>query len=49
MVCLGSAIAVALGVILQHVHYSGDVYAAPFFAYASWRIALLAHRKPRNY
>ncbi len=46
MLCLASTLAVALGVILQHVHYSGDVYAAPFFAYASWRIALLAHRPP---
>lgn len=48
MVCLASTIAVAMGVILQHVHYSGDVYAAPFFAYASWRIALLAHRRFRK-
>ena len=26
-------------VLFQHVHYAVDVMAAPFFAYASWRIA----------
>lgn len=45
VLCLVSTVAVGLGVILQHVHYSADVYTAPFFAYASWRIALLAHQK----
>lgn len=34
---------VAVGVVVQHVHYSGDVYAAPFFAYGSWRLVLFAH------
>lgn len=45
ILCLASTLAVGLGVILQHVHYSGDVYAAPFFAYASWRIVLTAHER----
>lgn len=27
------------GVILQHVHYTVDVYAAPFFVYASYKLA----------
>lgn len=31
---------VGIAVILQHVHYSVDVFAAPFFAYASYRIVL---------
>lgn len=35
---------VSAGVVLQHVHYSGDVFAAPFFAYGSWRLVLFAHK-----
>jgi membrane-associated phospholipid phosphatase len=31
---------VGISVILQHVHYSIDVFAAPFFAYTSYRIVL---------
>ncbi len=42
-VCLAATVAVAVGVILQHVHYSADVFAAPFFAYGSWRIAFVTH------
>ncbi len=42
---LGGTIFVGVGVVLQHVHYSGDVYAAPFFAYGSWRIVLLTHKR----
>jgi hypothetical protein len=42
---LAGTIFVGTGVALQHVHYSGDVYAAPFFAYASWRLVLLAHKR----
>ncbi len=30
--------AVAVGVLVQHVHYAIDVLAAPFFAYASVRL-----------
>jgi hypothetical protein len=36
-------IAVAICILLQHVHYSCDVFAAPFFTYASWRIILGLH------
>lgn len=36
---LAVAILVASGVLVQHVHYSVDVAAAPFFAYTSFRIA----------
>lgn len=35
-------IAVAACVIIQHVHYSIDVFAAPFFAYAAYVTALKA-------
>ncbi|HSP88148.1 MAG TPA: phosphatase PAP2-related protein [Ignavibacteriaceae bacterium] len=33
-----STITVALSVLLQHVHYSIDVFAAPFFAYCSFNL-----------
>lgn len=41
-------IAVAIAVILQHVHYSIDVIAAPFFAYTSYRIIILLHKHKIN-
>ncbi len=42
---LAGTVFVAIGVVVQHVHYSGDVYVAPFFAYGSWRLILLAHER----
>jgi len=36
--------AVAVSVLLQHVHYSIDVFAAPFFAYGSFEIVRLLHK-----
>jgi hypothetical protein len=33
-------ISLGISVLLQHVHYTVDVIAAPFFAYASYRIVL---------
>jgi len=35
---LVAAIAVSVGVVMQHVHYSYDVIAAPIFAYIAYRI-----------
>ncbi|MBL7934731.1 MAG: hypothetical protein JNM51_02855 [Bacteroidia bacterium] len=37
-VFLAAAIAVSVGVVVQHVHYSYDVIAAPIFAYIAYRI-----------
>lgn len=37
---LAGMIFTAAGVLLHHVHYSGDVFAAPFFALGSWRLVL---------
>jgi hypothetical protein len=34
-------IVVGTSVLLQHVHYTIDVFAGPFFAYGSFRLALL--------
>ncbi len=36
---LACTAAVGVCVLWQHVHYTIDVLAAPFFAYASWRLA----------
>ncbi|MBC7884582.1 MAG: hypothetical protein H7X99_03860, partial [Saprospiraceae bacterium] len=34
------ALVVGILVVLQHVHYSIDVVAAPFFAYAAYKICI---------
>ncbi|MCK5573310.1 MAG: hypothetical protein KAJ12_11150 [Bacteroidetes bacterium] len=36
---------VAACVLIQHVHYSIDVYAAPFFAYGAYRSVILGRRQ----
>ena len=38
IIFLVAAIAVSVGVVLQHVHYSYDVIAAPIFAYIAYRV-----------
>ncbi len=42
---LVGTIGVALCVLLQHVHYSADVFVAPFMAYTSWRLTVIAHER----
>lgn len=42
---LAATIIVGLAVIVQHVHYSVDVIAAPFFGYGVYRIVLLLNEK----
>lgn len=38
-------IVIAITVLLQHVHYTIDVVAAPFFTYASYQIVLTTRKK----
>jgi hypothetical protein len=40
-----STAAVACCVLLQHAHYTLDVFAAPFFAYTSYRLALFLNSR----
>ncbi len=42
---LFSTIAVGTAVLLQHVHYSIDVFIAPFIAYGAYRIVNIIHKK----
>ena len=37
---LAAVVAVAIAVIVHHTHYTIDVYVAPFFSYAAYRIVL---------
>jgi len=40
-----STILIGLFVLLQHVHYSIDVFSAPFFSYCSYKIAFIIRKK----
>ncbi|MDX9789825.1 MAG: phosphatase PAP2-related protein [Candidatus Kapabacteria bacterium] len=42
---LFSTIIIGAAVLIQHVHYTVDVVAAPFFAYGVFRIVFLLNRK----
>jgi len=44
-VLFACAAGVAVGVLLQHVHYTVDVLVAPLFAFASYRAVRTAHRR----
>lgn len=46
---LGLTVALGLMLLLQHVHYTVDVLAAPFFAYGCYRGALVAGRRSPAY
>lgn len=41
---LAATIFVGFGVLLHHAHYSGDVFAAPFFACGSWMLVRRVHQ-----
>jgi hypothetical protein len=47
IIFLISTILVGTAVLLQHVHYTIDVLAAPFFAYSSYRIAKIINERIR--
>ncbi|MDD3559267.1 MAG: phosphatase PAP2 family protein [Melioribacteraceae bacterium] len=42
---LAATIFVGLSVIIQHVHYSVDVFVAPFFAFAAFKSATFIYNK----
>ncbi len=41
-------ILIAFCVLIQHVHYTIDVIAAPFFAYTSYRISRLINKRKKD-
>ncbi len=45
IIFLISTVLVGIAVLLQHVHYTIDVLAAPFFAYSSYKIAKILNER----
>jgi hypothetical protein len=42
---LACVVTVAIAVVIHHTHYTIDVYVAPFFSYASYRIVTLLNER----
>jgi membrane-associated phospholipid phosphatase len=40
IIFLSSAVIVGICLLVQHVHYTIDIFAAPFFAFTSFKIVL---------
>jgi membrane-associated phospholipid phosphatase len=45
IIFLISTVLVGIAVLFQHVHYTIDVLAAPFFAYSSYKIAAIINER----
>jgi len=45
IIFLMSTVLVGIAVLLQHVHYTIDVLAAPFFAYSSYKIVTIINER----
>ena len=45
IIFLISTVLVGIAVLLQHVHYTIDVLAAPFFAYSSYKLAKIINER----
>ena len=41
----GATLVVAACVLLQHVHYTVDVFVAPFVAFCAWRLVTWSHER----
>jgi len=46
---LASAVIVGICLLIQHVHYSIDIFAAPFFSYAVFRLVLKLRQNLRYF
>ncbi len=45
---LAGTVFIAGAILFQHVHYAVDIYCAPVFSYASYRIVLILHTRGEN-
>lgn len=49
IIFLITTILVGICVLVQHVHYTIDVIAAPFFTYTSYRLTLIINSRKKNF